>query len=402
MSKQDLELAIRYLSRNTDATKLLEQAVKNGVTIQFSNAQNGFYRPDSNSIEWNSKFMIEVQNGSDRGYMSPAVVLLHEVAHSVDKQARIKYIFSTETCPSNEKTCQVTNDPNLRAMYTNREKFAVETERKIAQQLGEPIRLRYSDVLKDTTTTSTLDSSRQYYQNGQYHESEFKGHAKDSNGSIYTQKITTYDNDLPKKTPLKKETVEYDDGFKPISKNIVIYDHKQGIITTTVTDYQSLDEHNQPKVSQSITTLDGKPIQSQDEGQTLTPIGRENRVMPSISSKHQQFVQQCEDKLVAICNERGITADSPQDFKNIAAAIATKGIIEQGMDKVEKATIDGSNFYIGSYSPHTKIVSVNVHEAVHIPVHESMEKIQQLEQQIAQRTQEHQMTQEQNQRRSMV
>ena len=31
------------------------QAVKNGVTIQFSNAQNGFYRPDSNSIEWNSK-----------------------------------------------------------------------------------------------------------------------------------------------------------------------------------------------------------------------------------------------------------------------------------------------------------------------------------------------------------
>ncbi len=99
----------------------------------------------------------------------------------------------------------------------------------------------------------------------------------------------------------------------------------------------------------------------------------------NISPKHQQFVQQCEDKLVAICNERGITADSPQDFKNIAAAIATKGIIEQGMDKVEKATIDGSNFYIGSYSPHTKIVSVNVHEAVHIPVHESMEKIQQLE-----------------------
>lgn len=126
------------------------------------------------------------------------------------------------------------------------------------------------------------------------------------------------------------------------------------------------------------------------------------KYMPTISQKHQQFVQQCEDKLVAICNERGITADSPQDFKNIAAAIATKGIIEQGMDKVEKATIDGSNFYIGSYSPHTKIVSVNVHEAVHIPVHESMEKIQQLEQQTAQRTQEHQMTQEQNQGSSMV
>ena len=122
----------------------------------------------------------------------------------------------------------------------------------------------------------------------------------------------------------------------------------------------------------------------------------------NISPKHQQFVQQCEDKLVAICNERGITADSPQDFKNIAAAIATKGIIEQGMDKVEKATIDGLNFYIGSYSPHTKIVSVNVHEAVHIPVHESMEKIQQLEQQTAQRTKEHQTTQEQNQGRSMV
>lgn len=75
----------------------------------------------------------------------------------------------------------------------------------------------------------------------------------------------------------------------------------------------------------------------------------------NISPKHQQFVQQCEDKLVAICNERGIIADSPQDFKNIAAAIATKGIIEQGMDKVEKATIDGLNFYIGSYRPIPKL-----------------------------------------------
>lgn len=131
-------------------------------------------------------------------------------------------------------------------------------------------------------------------------------------------------------------------------------------------------------------------------------IKSETLLMPNISLKHQQFIQQCEDSLMAVCKEKGITAEHPQDFKNIAAAIAAKGIIEQGMDKVEKATIEGLNFYIGSYSPHTKIVSVNVHEAVNIPVPESMEKIQQSEQQTAQKAQERQMAQEQNQGRSIV
>lgn len=401
--EQDLELAIQYLSRNEDAAKLLEQAAKNGVTIQFYTEKNGAYYPKSNHIAWNPEFSIGVKNGADTGYTSPALVLLHEIVHSVDKQNTIYYANTAKDCPQGLlQSCQVTNDPVLLAAGNIHEKLAVETERKIGQQLGEPTQLLYSDVIGDLVAVSPLDSNRKYYQNGQYHESEFKGHTKDNNGSIYTQKTTIYDNDLPTKIPLKKETVEYDDGFKPISKNIAIYDYKQGTITTTVTDYQNLDEHNQPKVSQNITTLDGKPIQSQDEGQTLTPIGRENRVLPSISSKHQKFIQQCEDKLVAICHERGITADSPQDFKNIAAAIAAKGITEQGMDKVEKATIDGSNFYIGSYSPYTKIVSVNVHEAVNIPVHESMEKIQQSEQQTAQKNQERQMAQEQNQGRSMV
>lgn len=164
-------------------------------------------------------------------------------------------------------------------------------------------------------------------------------------------------------------------------------------------DKQQLDENIIPKnpgtVNKSDVISDLLSENNQQEIGTQVSI---NNILP----KHQKFVQQCEDKLVAICNERGITADSPQDFKNIAAAIATKGIIEQGMDKVEKATIDGSNFYIGSYSPHVKIVSVNVNEAVNIPAYESMEKIQKLEQQTAQKTQERQMTQEQNQGRSMV
>lgn len=156
-------------------------------------------------------------------------------------------------------------------------------------------------------------------------------------------------------------------------------------------DKKAEEQKNQSNHTPNNQNNTDKPILQKQESST-----------PTISPKHQQFIQQCEDSLMTICKEKGITAEHPQDFKNIAAAIAAKGITEKGMDRVEKATIEGLNFYVGSYSPYTKIVSVNVHEAVHIPVHESMEKIQQLEQQTAQKAQERQITQEQNQGRSMV
>lgn len=162
---------------------------------------------------------------------------------------------------------------------------------------------------------------------------------------------------------------------------------------------QQLDEKVTSKSPDTIGISEGiSAILSENTQQKTETQASINDISP----KHQQFVQQCEDKLIEECNKRNLIADSPQDYKNIAAAVAAKGITEQGMDKVEKATIEGLNFYIGSYSPHTKIASVNVYEAVNIPVHESMEKIQQSEQQIMQKKQERQMVQEQNQGRNVV
>lgn len=383
----------------------MEQAVKKGVTIRFSNDENGYFDPNYNHIVWNPKFSVSVYNGLDTGYVSPALVLLHEVVHSVDTQARIKYIPSDGTKPYclPSEICEKTKDENLLKMHTNREKLAVETERQIGQQLGEPTRLFYTDVIGTTLAVSPLDSNRKYYQNGQYHESEFRGHNKDSSGSIYTQKTIAFDNDLPTKKPLKVEIIKHSEDFKTISKSIAIHDYKQGIITTTITDYQNIDENNKPKVSQNITTLDGKPIQLNDKGKTPTPMENEDEAVISvISPKHQQFVQQCEDKLIALCNEKHITADHPQDFKNIAAALAAKGIVEQGMTKIDKIAIENSNIFILSYEPQAKFTSVNAHEVVNIPTHESFAKIQQSEQKIAQQTQEYQISQQQAQGRHMV
>lgn len=116
-----------------------------------------------------------------------------------------------------------------------------------------------------------------------------------------------------------------------------------------------------------------------------------------LSPQVQKFSQQCEEKLVECCNKKGITADSPQDFKNISMALTVKGL-ENGMTKIGQLDIETKGavvmVFIVSQEEHTKFASVSANDAVKIPVQESIEKIQQMEQQ---KTQEQQMQQSQTQ-----
>lgn len=146
--------------------------------------------------------------------------------------------------------------------------------------------------------------------------------------------------------------------------------------------------------------LDKQPIAAPEKPVQEKPT-QENpaKAEPSLqlSPQAQKFSQQCEEKLVECCNKKGITADSPQDFKNISMALTVKGL-ENGMTRVEKLDIESRNsvvmVFILSNEPHTKLASVSANEAVNIPVQERIEKIQQIEQQ---KTQEQQMQHSQTQ-----
>ena len=120
-----------------------------------------------------------------------------------------------------------------------------------------------------------------------------------------------------------------------------------------------------------------------------------------ISPQAQKLYQQCEEKLIALCKEKGITADSPQDFKNIAMALTAKAL-EHQMTKVDKMDFGkGDMLYILSNQPHAVLASVAANDVVNIPITESMAKIQQTEQQQIQFAQERQMAQNQSQQRGI-
>lgn len=99
-----------------------------------------------------------------------------------------------------------------------------------------------------------------------------------------------------------------------------------------------------------------------------------------VSAAAGRFARICEEKLIAYCTKHGITADSPQDFKNIAMALTAEGMAN-GMTRIGKLALDEHSVYILSYEPQAKIASVVANDAVHIPCADSLSKIRQLEQQ---------------------
>ena len=147
-------------------------------------------------------------------------------------------------------------------------------------------------------------------------------------------------------------------------------------------------EGNDRKVEEEFNRQN-PPVENKPESKSTESI--------SISPQAQRFAQQCEEKLIALCNEKGIAADSPQDFKNIAMALTVKGV-ENQMTRVDKMAFgEGTMLHILSYEPHAKIAAVSANDVVNIPMVESMAKIQQTEQQYAQFAQERQMSLNQSQ-----
>ena len=138
-----------------------------------------------------------------------------------------------------------------------------------------------------------------------------------------------------------------------------------------------------------------KPSISQDKHAT------ESIALDALSPNARQLYETCHQKLVTLCNEKGITADSPQDFKNIAMALTAKAL-EHQMTKVDKMDFGkGDMLYILSNQPHAVLASVAANDVVNIPITESMAKIQQTEQQQIQLAQERQMAQNQSQQRGI-
>lgn len=173
-------------------------------------------------------------------------------------------------------------------------------------------------------------------------------------------------------------------------------------------DKDGLPEYKSSPINPLPPEIQTKPEKNKPEKMINQPIQssqstEQKEDLSQLSPKAQKLYHQCEEKLIALCQEKGITADSPQDFTNIAAALAAKGVVEHDMKKVDKMDMDMEklNIFILSYEPHAKWTSVNANEAVHIPAHESFVKIHQTEQQQAQLAQEREMNQNQSQQRGM-
>ena len=160
-----------------------------------------------------------------------------------------------------------------------------------------------------------------------------------------------------------------------------------------------LPEYQSSPIPQPDTPTHPTAPESEKINQPIksSPPSEQKEDLSQLSPKAQKLYQQCEEKLIALCNEKGIAADSPQDFKNIAMALTAKGV-ENQMTRVDKMAFgEGTMLHILSYEPHAKMATVSANDTVNVPMNESMAKIQQTEQQYAQSAQERQMSRNQSQ-----
>ena len=158
-------------------------------------------------------------------------------------------------------------------------------------------------------------------------------------------------------------------------------------------DKDGLPEYQSSPINPLPLEMQIKPATPEPEKMINQPIKSseptdQKEDLSQLSPKAQKLYHQCEEKLIALCNEKGITADSPQDFKNIAMALTAKGV-ENQMTKVDKMDFgEGTMLHILSYEPHAKMAAISANDVVNIPMTESMVKIQQTEQQHTQLDQE--------------
>ena len=276
--KAEFEKSINYLSQDKEAQEILQKAANNGVSIRFDTGLNGGHY--NNVITWNPTFSPFIQNSNptpgsnSSGYLSPAMVLLHEAVHSIDKSGKIFYVDANKPMPEDcgkYYSCKPTFDGRQLNMVNNREEYATEIESRIAKRLGEPARYTYLDVPVvnkipiHNKVNSSIDSQIQYEKDGKHFSEYSYGHLKDANGSIYLKKLEIHDKHGNLET--QKET-EFDEKFKPISEVITNYENGRPISIKT-TDYKKetittenikVSENGSPIKEKTVTDLNGMPI----------------------------------------------------------------------------------------------------------------------------------------------
>lgn len=102
----------------------------------------------------------------------------------------------------------------------------------------------------------------------------------------------------------------------------------------------------------------------------------------ALPAKAQKLFKECEQKLIEYCKAHDYKADNPKDFTNIAMAL-TANMRAERMSRVESLRIDVDEnwkVYAFSHEPDLRMASVLANNVVQTPAHESMEKIQQVEQ----------------------
>ena len=102
----------------------------------------------------------------------------------------------------------------------------------------------------------------------------------------------------------------------------------------------------------------------------------------ALPAKAQKLFKECEQKLIEYCKAHDYKADNPKDFTNIAMALTTNMRAER-MSRVESLRIDEhENWKVSAFShePDLRMASVLANNVVQTPAHESMDKIQQVEQ----------------------
>lgn len=286
--KAEFEKSINYLSQDKEAQEILQKAANNGVSIRFDTTElNGGYDSSSNEIMWNPTFSPFIQNSNptpgsnSSGYLSPAMVLLHEAVHSIDKSGKIFYVDANKPMPAEcaQYRCKPTFDDRQLNMVNNREEYATKIESRIAKRLGEPARYAYMDVpivnvgsaMKPVPgpmhnkVSSSIDSQIQYEKDGKHFSEYSHGHLKDANGSIYLKKLEIHDKQGNLET--QKET-EFNEKFKPVSEIITNYENGRPISIKT-TDYKKetittenikVSENGSPIKEKTVTDLNGMPI----------------------------------------------------------------------------------------------------------------------------------------------
>ena len=102
----------------------------------------------------------------------------------------------------------------------------------------------------------------------------------------------------------------------------------------------------------------------------------------ALPAKTQKLFKECEQKLIAYCKTHDYDVSHPKEFTNIAMAL-TANMRAERMSRVESLRIDvDENWKVTAFShePNLRMASVLANNVVQIPARESMDRIQQVEQ----------------------